>query len=59
MNLFRTCASMALALAAASCFSGYRSESDTSALRVHRGSMPGAPKANPFSTAFMRAKANG
>jgi HlyD family secretion protein len=41
MNLFRTCASMALALAAASCFSGYRSESDTNALRVHRGTFAG------------------
>ncbi len=37
MTLFRTCASIALALAAASCFSGYRTEADAKALRVHRG----------------------
>jgi multidrug resistance efflux pump len=37
MTLFRTCASVALALFAASCFSGYRTEADAKALRVHRG----------------------
>ena len=37
MTLFRTCASVALALAAASCFSGYRTEADAKALRVRRG----------------------
>jgi multidrug resistance efflux pump len=37
MTMFRTCASVALALAAASCFSGYRTEADAKALRVHRG----------------------
>ncbi|HXH90165.1 MAG TPA: efflux RND transporter periplasmic adaptor subunit [Thermoanaerobaculia bacterium] len=37
MKMFRTCASVALALAAASCFSGYRTEADAKALRVRRG----------------------
>ncbi len=37
MTKFRTCASVALALAAASCFSGYRNEADANSLRVHRG----------------------
>jgi multidrug resistance efflux pump len=37
MKMFRTCASVALALFAASCFSGYRTEADAKALRVHRG----------------------
>src|SRR5258708_39007404 len=37
MTLFRTCATVALALAAASCFSGYRAEADAKALRVRRG----------------------
>jgi multidrug resistance efflux pump len=35
--MFRNCAAMALALAAASCFSGYRTEADANLLRVHRG----------------------
>jgi len=37
MTKFRTCASVALALFAASCFSGYRTESDSNLLRVRRG----------------------
>jgi HlyD family secretion protein len=37
MTLIRTCASVALAMAAASCFSGYRTEADAKALRVRRG----------------------
>ncbi|HEX3071794.1 MAG TPA: HlyD family efflux transporter periplasmic adaptor subunit, partial [Thermoanaerobaculia bacterium] len=37
MKLFRTCASVALALAAASCFSGYRTAADSNLLRVRRG----------------------
>ena len=41
MTLFRTFASMALALLAASCFSGYSSEPDTTVLRVHRGTFAG------------------
>jgi multidrug resistance efflux pump len=41
MMMFRTCASMALALLAASCFSGYSSEPDSKALRVHRGTFAG------------------
>src|SRR5438045_3182928 len=41
MMMFRTCASMALALLAASCFSGYSSEPDAKALRVHRGTFAG------------------
>jgi multidrug resistance efflux pump len=40
MTTFRT-ASVALALAAASCFSGYRTEADAKALRVHRGTFAG------------------
>ncbi|MEA2238875.1 MAG: hypothetical protein QOC81_3599 [Thermoanaerobaculia bacterium] len=41
MMMFRTWASMALALLAASCFSGYSSEPDSKALRVHRGTFAG------------------
>jgi multidrug resistance efflux pump len=37
MTFIRTSASLALALAAASCFSGYSSEADSKALRVRRG----------------------
>lgn len=37
MTLVRTFASVTLALAAASCFSGYRTEADAKALRVRRG----------------------
>ena len=37
MTFARTFASVALALAAASCFSGYRTEADAKALRVRRG----------------------
>jgi multidrug resistance efflux pump len=37
MTFIRTSASLALALAAASCFSGYRTEADSKALRVRRG----------------------
>jgi multidrug resistance efflux pump len=37
MTMIRTCASVALALAAASCFSGYRTEADAKAFRVRRG----------------------
>jgi HlyD family secretion protein len=37
MTKFRTCASVALALFGASCFSGYRTEADAKALRVRRG----------------------
>lgn len=37
MTFVRTSASLALALAAASCFSGYRTEADSKALRVRRG----------------------
>ncbi len=37
MTAFRTCASLSLALAAASCFSGYRTEADRNTLRVRRG----------------------
>jgi len=37
MKMFRTSASVALALVAASCFSGYRTEADAKALRVRRG----------------------
>jgi len=37
MTPFRTCSFAVLALAAASCFSGYRSDSDATALRVRRG----------------------
>jgi multidrug resistance efflux pump len=37
MNFVRISASLALALAAASCFSGYRTEADAKALRVRRG----------------------
>jgi len=37
MTFVRTCASVALALATASCFSGYRTEGDEKALRVRRG----------------------
>src|SRR5713226_7772180 len=37
MTFVRICASAALALAAASCFSGYRTEADARALRVRRG----------------------
>lgn len=41
MTAFRICASVALALATFSCFSGYRSESDANALRVRRGTFNG------------------
>jgi HlyD family secretion protein len=37
MTFVRTSVSVALALAAASCFSGYRTEADAKALRVRRG----------------------
>src|SRR4051812_7723154 len=37
MTFVRTSASLALALAVASCFSGYRTEADAKALRVRRG----------------------
>src|SRR5712675_1949543 len=37
MKMFRNCTIAALALAAASCFSGYRTEADAKALRVRRG----------------------
>jgi multidrug resistance efflux pump len=37
MTTLRTCASLTLALAAASCFSGYRTEADANAMRVRRG----------------------
>src|SRR3954468_22506549 len=37
MTFVRTSASLALALAVASCFSGYRSEADAKSLRVRRG----------------------
>lgn len=37
MTFIRTSASLALALAAASCFSGYRTEADSKAMRVRRG----------------------
>ena len=37
MKMFRNCTIAALALLAASCFSGYRTEADAKALRVRRG----------------------
>lgn len=37
----RICAALVLALATASCFSGYRTESDADALRVRRGTFAG------------------
>ncbi|MGH9424254.1 MAG: HlyD family secretion protein, partial [Thermoanaerobaculia bacterium] len=37
MTTVRTCAFLTLALAAASCFSGYRTEADANAMRVRRG----------------------
>ena len=41
MKGFRICAALVLALVTASCFSGYRTESDANALRVRRGTFAG------------------